>query len=88
MDKRGQAGMGGIKAVFTTIAALAMIAWLVVLITGKFRSQIDLTGLPSEYNSTVDSIDSNVTSGLDLMSLAIYILPAVAIIAVVIAYLG
>jgi len=86
MRKRGQ--MGGIKAVFTTIAALAMIAWLTVLITGKFRDQIDLSSLPSEYNSTVDSIDNNVTSGLDLMSLAIYVLPAVAIISVVIAYLG
>jgi hypothetical protein len=84
--KKGQA-MDPISIV-STIAVVAMLSVLAVLVTGKFRAGIDTTGIPTAYNTSLNNVDTNVTSAFDLGALIPFVLAGAGLIGILLVAFG
>jgi len=80
---KGQAATAGTVITVVTVAIMVIIGGLVY---GYVRDAMStpMSDLGStDFNNTVDTVDSNAWAGLSLLSVAVIVLAAVAIISIV-----
>jgi len=76
-------GANAVLASIAFIVAAGMLLYLGILVNGKFRNAVPTTDLPAAFNETLTQVDGNLTSAYDMSGIGIFVVAAVAILAVV-----
>lgn len=82
MKKKGQMGFGFV-AIVMTIAVVAILLLVVILVFSKVGGSIPQTGFTAAENSSVANVKSTTLDAIDLVTIGLVVLAALGIIAVV-----
>jgi hypothetical protein len=82
-NNKGQAMGNNLLGAVAVVGVGAILMYLIILVSGNFRNTINVTELPTDFQTSITEVDGNVTDAFDLASIGLYVLAAAAILGVV-----